>query len=112
MDRPHRGPAGPALASGTPVTADSGTAKIIEARNLFLSFGETPALRGASLRVRQGEIVAVMGPSGSGKSTLLHCLAGILVPDEGEVWSGRQRLGTLSHEPRSAPRPARLGVVV
>ena len=37
-----------------------------------------------------------MGPSGSGKSTLLHCLAGILVPDEGEVWFGGQRLDTLS----------------
>jgi putative ABC transport system ATP-binding protein len=68
------------------VTACPGTAKIIEARNLEKSFGETPALRGASLGVRRGEIVAVMGPSGSGKSTLLHCLAGILVPEEGQVW--------------------------
>src|SRR6202047_2352289 len=112
MDRPHRGPAGPALASGTPVTADPGTAKIIEARDLFLSFGETPALRGASLRVRQGEIVAVMGPSGSGKSTLLHCLAGILVPEEGEVWFGGQRLDTLSDDRRSALRRDRVGVGV
>ena len=94
MDRPHRGPAGPALASGTPMTADSlGPAKIIEASDLFLSFGQTPALRGASLRVEQGEIVAVMGPSGSGKSTLLHCLAGILVPEQGEVWFGGQVRG-------------------
>ncbi len=102
MDRPHRGPAGPALASGTPVTADPGTAKITEARDLFLSFGETPALRGASLGVRPGEIVAVMGPSGSGKSTLLHCLAGILVPDLGQVWFGGQRLDTLSDDRRCA----------
>ena len=36
-----------------------------------------------------------MGPSGSGKSTLLHCLAGILTPEEGEVWFGGQRLDTL-----------------
>src|SRR5215475_1401975 len=93
MDRPHRGPAGHALAGGSPVTAHSpGTAKIIEARDLFLSFGETPALRGASLRVAKGEIVAVMGPSGSGKSTLLHCLAGILVPYSGEVhFNGARR---------------------
>src|SRR6202030_1478699 len=111
MDRSHRGPAGPALASGTPVTADPGTAKIIEARNLFLSFGETPALRGASLRVRQGESLAVMGPSGSGKSTLLHCLAGILVPDEGEVWFAGSRLDTRSEAERSALRRDRFGFV-
>src|SRR5258708_17518949 len=111
MDRPARGPAGPALAGGTPVTAGPGTAKIIEARDLFLSFGETPALRGASLGVRRGEIVAVMGPSGSGKSTLLHCLAGILVPDEGQAWLGGQRLDTLSDDRRSALRRDRFGFV-
>src|ERR1700689_2494610 len=118
MDRPHRGPAGPARAGGAPVSADlpavmaaAGAAKLVEARNLFLSFGETPALRGASLGVRQGEIVAVMGPSGSGKSTLLHCLAGILVPDDGEVWFGGQRLDTLSDDRRSALRRDRFGFV-
>src|SRR5882724_34823 len=107
MDRPHRRPAGPALASGTPVT----TVNIIEARDLVLSFGETPALRGASLGVRPGEIVAVMGPSGSGKSTLLHSLADILVPDEGETWFGGQRLDSLSDDRRSALRRDRFGFV-
>src|SRR6202041_3793032 len=87
------------------------TAKIIEARNLQKSFGETPALRGASLGVAPGEIVAVMGPSGSGKSTLLHCMAGILVPDQGEVWFGGQRLDTLSDDRRSALRRDRFGFV-
>src|SRR5215468_7227039 len=118
MDRPHRGPAGPALASGALMTADlpavtasPGTATIIEARDLVKSFGETPALRGASLSVRRGEVVAVMGPSGSGKSTLLHCLAGILVPGEGEVWFGGQRLDSLSDDRRSALRRDRFGFV-
>jgi putative ABC transport system ATP-binding protein len=91
--------------------AAPGAAKLVEARNLFLSFGETPALRGASLGVRQGEIVAVMGPSGSGKSTLLHCLAGILVPDQGEVSYGGQRLDTLSDDKRSELRRDRFGFV-
>jgi putative ABC transport system ATP-binding protein len=58
---------------------------VIEARGVVKSFGQTPALRGATVSAAQGEILAVMGPSGSGKSTLLHCLAGILVPDEGRV---------------------------
>jgi putative ABC transport system ATP-binding protein len=112
MDRPHRGPAGPARASGAAVTTDRPRSETMtEARDLHLSFGETPALRGASLTVRRGEIVAVMGPSGSGKSTMLHCLAGILVPDKGEVWYGGQRLDTLSDDRRSALRRDRFGFV-
>ena len=117
MDRPHRGPAGPARTGGAPVTAnlpaaaEPKTGNIVEARDLVKSFGETPALRGASLAVRRGEIVAVMGPSGSGKSTLLHCLAGILVPEQGEVWFDGQRLDALSDDRRSALRRDRFGFV-
>src|SRR5215470_4991690 len=117
MDRPHRGPARPARTGGAlmtanlPVAAESESGNIVEARGLVKSFGETPALRGASLRVRQGEIVAVMGPSGSGKSTLLHCLAGILVPEQGEAWFAGQWLDTLSDDRRSALRRDRFGFV-
>src|ERR1700746_730684 len=71
----------------------------------------TTTAGGAALGVRRGEIVAVMGPSGSGKSTLLHCLAGILVPDEGAVWYGGQRLDTLSDDQRSELRRDRFGFV-
>jgi ABC-type lipoprotein export system ATPase subunit len=52
-----------------------------------------------------------MGPSGSGKSTLLHCLAGILTPDDGEVWFAGQRLGTLTETQRSELRRDRFGFV-
>jgi putative ABC transport system ATP-binding protein len=107
MDRPHGGPLGHARSIGTPVMA----ANIVEVRDLFLSFGSTPALRGASLGVQKGEIVAVMGPSGSGKSTLLHCLAGILVPEKGEAWYGGQRLDALSDDRRSELRRDRFGFV-
>jgi putative ABC transport system ATP-binding protein len=77
---------------------------IIEARDVEKSFGQTPALRGATVDANRGEILAIMGPSGSGKSTLLHCLAGILTPDRGEVWFDGQRLDTLKEAPRSALR--------
>ena len=84
---------------------------IIEARAVVKSFGPTPALRAASIAVGPGEIVAVMGPSGSGKSTLLHCLAGILTPDEGEVWFAGQRLDTLTETQRSEVRRDKFGFV-
>jgi putative ABC transport system ATP-binding protein len=84
---------------------------VAEARDLVMSFGQTPALRGASLTVQRGEIVAVTGPSGSGKSTLLHCLAGILVPEDGQVWFCGQRLDTQNDTRRTALRRNRFGFV-
>jgi putative ABC transport system ATP-binding protein len=99
------------VTANLPAAAEPKSWPAVEARDLHLSFGSTPALRGASLTVRPGEIVAVMGPSGSGKSTLLHCLAGILVPDQGEVWFARQRLDTLGDDRRSALRRDRFGFV-
>ena len=84
---------------------------VIEARDVVLSFGQTPALRGASVSVAAGEILAVMGPSGSGKSTLLHCLAGILAPGAGEVWFGGCRVDTMGETERSALRRDRFGFV-
>ena len=84
---------------------------MLEARGVVLSFGETPALREASLTARRGEILAVMGPSGSGKSTLLHCLSGILVPSSGEVWFDGSRIDTLREEQRSVLRRDRFGFV-
>ncbi|OHV51325.1 ABC transporter ATP-binding protein [Pseudofrankia sp. BMG5.36] len=89
----------------------SGGVTAIEARDVVLSFGETPALRGASLAVDEGEIVAIMGPSGSGKSTLLHCLAGILIPSAGEVHFEGGRVDRLGEIERSVLRRDRFGFV-
>jgi putative ABC transport system ATP-binding protein len=84
---------------------------VIEARNVVFSFGKTPALRGASIAVDSGEILAIMGPSGSGKSTLLHCLAGILVPDSGEILFGGARIDSMTETERSTLRRDRFGFV-
>ncbi len=106
MDRPHGGQAGDPGGNGTQMTAP-----IIEARAVEKSFGQTPALRGANLAARGGEILAIMGPSGSGKSTLLHCLAGILTPDEGEIWFDSARLDTRNEAQRSELRRDKFGFV-
>ncbi|HWW53881.1 MAG TPA: ABC transporter ATP-binding protein [Acidimicrobiales bacterium] len=84
---------------------------LVEARAVVRSFGKTPALRGASVSVASGELLAIMGPSGSGKSTLLHCLAGILTPESGQVWFGGHRLDTLSEAERSKLRRETFGFV-
>jgi putative ABC transport system ATP-binding protein len=94
----------------TPLSAHSDETRV-EAKNLVLSFGETPALRGASFTAGRGEIVAIMGPSGSGKSTLLHCLAGILVPDSGETYFDGRRVDTMPETERSRLRRDRFGFV-
>jgi len=84
---------------------------LIGARDVVKSFGQTPALRGASVSAARGEILAVMGPSGSGKSTLLHCLAGILVPDSGEIHFAGRRVDALRETERSALRRDRFGFI-
>src|SRR3954471_22008173 len=84
---------------------------LIEARDVVVSFGETPALRGAVFDAEPGEIVAVMGPSGSGKTTLLHCLAGIIVPDSGEILFEGRRVDSLGEQGRSTLRRDRFGFV-
>ena len=88
-----------------------GRPDLLEARDVVLAFGKTPALRGATLSVTQGEILAIMGPSGSGKSTLLHCLAGILVPDHGQVLFSGRRVNKMSEQDRSSLRRDHFGFV-
>ncbi len=84
---------------------------MLEARDVSLSYGLTPALRDVSLRIDAGASVALMGASGSGKSSLLHCLAGVIVPDAGRVLVDGTDITGLSDRDRSRLRLERMGVV-
>ncbi|MFZ5847103.1 MAG: ABC transporter ATP-binding protein [Actinomycetota bacterium] len=85
---------------------------LVQARSLRKSFAQTEALRGVSMEVGAGEVVAITGPSGSGKSTLLLCLAGILRPESGEVGYDGQRLDLLGEAERTRLRRREMGVVL
>jgi putative ABC transport system ATP-binding protein len=84
---------------------------LLAARGIVKSYGNSPALRGVTVEIAEGEIVAVTGPSGCGKSTLLYCLSGILRPDAGEVVYQGVRLDTRSESQRSALRRGDFGVL-
>ncbi|MGV3609140.1 MAG: ABC transporter ATP-binding protein [Planctomycetaceae bacterium] len=88
---------------------------LIEARDLRKTFGvggvRHEALRGVSLDVQAGELLAIMGPSGSGKSSLLHLLGGIEPPTSGHVLLEGVDLGAMDDHQRSILRRRRIGFV-
>ena len=100
------------------MAVDSGvvTRPVVEASELYRFYhngdDETFALRGVSLAVEAGEMVAVVGPSGSGKSTLLSCVAGMDEPDGGKVDIAGSRLTRKSEEERSVLRCKWIGMLL
>jgi putative ABC transport system ATP-binding protein len=72
---------------------------------------ETLALRGVSIAVSSGEMIAVVGPSGSGKSTLLACLAGVDDPDGGTVLLKQERLSRRPERERASLRARHIGML-
>jgi putative ABC transport system ATP-binding protein len=72
---------------------------------------QAAALRGTSLDIRAGEVVALYGKSGSGKTTLFNIIAGLDRPTKGSVWVEGNHLETLGEEGRTRLRRQRLGFV-
>ena len=86
----------PAPASETAILRAEGLVK-------HYSDGNVQALRGVSLKIAEGDFVAITGPSGCGKTTLLHLLGGLDRPTQGEVFYREQSLSQLDLD--DIPRP-------
>jgi putative ABC transport system ATP-binding protein len=99
-----------------PVEVTAQARPLIDGRELYRFYhigdDETFALRGVSVSVRAGEMVAVIGPSGSGKSTLLACLAGLDEPDGGHVTIAGQRISRRDEATRARLRARWIGMLL
>jgi putative ABC transport system ATP-binding protein len=88
---------------------------VVEGRDITRRYGEgetaVDALKGVSIDVAPGELVAVMGPSGSGKSTLMHVLAGLDKPTSGSVTIAGATLGELDDTDLTKLRRRHIGFV-
>ena len=88
---------------------------VVELREVTRTFGREPsavhALRGVSLAVAPGELVALRGRSGSGKTTLLHLIAGLDQPTSGQIFVGGEEVSAMSREETLRLRRERVALV-
>ncbi len=91
--------------------ASSPVLELLEVRKVFSGEPPVESVRGVSISIAQGELVAIAGPSGSGKSTLLHLMAALDRPTTGVVRIAGQDLSALSEGSLAALRAHRIGVV-
>ena len=94
------------MSDNTAALAMRGVRKTFEAEN-----APVRALRGVDLSVQRGEFVALMGPSGCGKSTLLNLVAGLDIPDEGEITVAGEAVTGRSEDELARMRRRHIGLV-
>jgi polar amino acid transport system ATP-binding protein len=83
------------------------TPAVLEVHDVIKRFGDDTALKGVSLTVHEGEVVAVLGPSGSGKSTLVRCIHQLQSIDGGSMYLDGELLGYEEHPKGLRPLPER-----
>lgn len=84
---------------------------LMQVEEVHKSFGRLEILKGVSLELRRGEILAIVGASGAGKTTLLQIIGTLDSPDRGEVIISGERMSALSGDRRAAFRNKHLGFV-
>lgn len=80
---------------------------MLKVENLSYSYGKIKVLRGVSIEVKEGSITTLLGPNGAGKSTLVNNIAGLLVPEDGEIYFKGKKITHLPPEER-----VKLGLVL
>jgi putative ABC transport system ATP-binding protein len=95
--------------------ASAGASPIIQATDVVKTYDtgrvEVHALRGVSLTIQRGEMVAIMGPSGCGKTTLLNCLSGLDTIDSGLIMVGGADINRMSDNEKTEYRARRMGFI-
>lgn len=103
------------LASSQTDAADLGASAYLRCVGLTKTYHkastEIPVLKGVSLSVQEGEMLAIVGQSGSGKSTLLHLLGTLDAPDAGEIYFKNRRIDDLPAQKRDRLRNRHLGMI-
>ncbi len=89
--------------------------EIIKVKNLYKTYKQGSdkiiAVNNTNLKIKQGEFIAIVGPSGSGKSTLLHILAGLDMPDSGEVYINKTNIVNLKGDDLTLFRRKHIGFI-
>lgn len=89
----------------TPPPTTPPAAAVLQATDLHKAYNGKPALKGVSVSLQAGEMLALLGPNGAGKSTLLQLLTGLFTPDQGHIQ-------VLGHDMRAQPARALAGLGV